>query len=88
MSSPFDVTPRPFWAAPYYQRVWRDHPAEAACGGRKDHGNLYVATTSVDPPVHDGLLILFPSYLLHSALPYTGALDRIVISFNARVLPA
>jgi uncharacterized protein (TIGR02466 family) len=60
----------------------------AAGGGYKDYGNQYLATTSMDPPVRDGLLILFPSYLLHSALPYTGARDRIVISFNSRVLPA
>ena len=42
----------------------------------------------VDPPPRDGLLILFPSYLLHSALPYRGERDRIVISFNSCTVPA
>jgi uncharacterized protein (TIGR02466 family) len=55
-----------------------------ACGGGyKDYGNEYLGTASVDPPPRDGLLILFPSYLLHSALPYRGERDRIVISFNS-----
>lgn len=36
----------------------------------------------------DGQLVLFPSYLHHSATPYAGTRDRIVIAFNARVYPA
>lgn len=56
-----------------------------AGGGRyQDYGNKYI-TAFVDPPIRDGLLILFPSYLLHSGLPYTGNEDRIVLAFNARV---
>jgi hypothetical protein len=30
-------------------------------------------------------VLLFPSYLLHSALAYRGELDRITISFNSQV---
>jgi uncharacterized protein (TIGR02466 family) len=60
----------------------------AAGGGYKDLGNQYLDVTYVDPPPRDGLLILFPSYLLHSALPYRGERDRIVISFNCRIVPA
>jgi uncharacterized protein (TIGR02466 family) len=60
----------------------------AAGGGYKDFGNQYLDTTYVDPPPRDGLLILFPSYLLHSGLPYRGGRDRIVISFNSRTTPA
>lgn len=33
----------------------------------------------------EGLLVLFPSYLRHSATPYRGTKDRIVIAFNSRV---
>jgi len=54
-------------------------------GAFRDFGNSYLNVSYVDPPVRDGLLILFPSYLLHSALPYRGEKDRIVISFNAQV---
>jgi uncharacterized protein (TIGR02466 family) len=60
----------------------------AVGGGYKDYGNQYLDTTYVDPPPKDGLLILFPSYLLHSALPYGGERDRIVISFNSCTAPA
>ena len=31
------------------------------------------------------MVLLFPSYLLHSGLPYRGAQDRIVIAFNTQV---
>ena len=54
-------------------------------GGYKDFGNQYLDFNFVDPPIQDGLLILFPSYLMHSGLPYHGEKDRIVISFNSQV---
>ena len=38
-----------------------------------------------DVPLEDGLLMLFPSYLLHSGLPYRGGQDRVLIAFNAHV---
>ncbi len=53
-------------------------------GAYRDYGNKYLAE-SHDPPISDGLLLLFPSFLLHSGLPYRGTEDRIVIAFNARV---
>jgi uncharacterized protein (TIGR02466 family) len=56
----------------------------ATGGSYRDYGNQYLGITCMDPPPQDGLLILFPSYLLHSALPYQGEKDRIVISFNSR----
>lgn len=34
---------------------------------------------------HDGLMILFPSWLLHTVLPYEGPGERISIAFNANV---
>jgi uncharacterized protein (TIGR02466 family) len=56
-----------------------------AGGGFKDFGNQYLDFNYVDPPLRDGLLLLFPSYLMHSGLPYRGEKDRIVISFNSQV---
>ena len=53
-------------------------------GSYRDEGNRYLHA-SVDPKIQDGLLLLFPSYLMHSGLPYRGAIDRMVIAFNARV---
>jgi uncharacterized protein (TIGR02466 family) len=55
-------------------------------GCYKDYGNKYMDSTYADPPVNDGMLILFLSYLLHSGLPYRGKEDRIVIAFNSRSL--
>jgi len=53
-------------------------------GQYRDYGNRYLAG-SLDFPLEDGLLLIFPSYLLHSGLPYRGSHDRIVIAFNSRV---
>lgn len=36
----------------------------------------------------EGKLIIFPSYVRHSAVPYHGKRDRIIASFNARVRQA
>lgn len=55
-------------------------------GAYRDYGNKYMDFSTIDPPISDGMLLLFPSYLLHSGLPYRGAKDRIVISFNSRSL--
>ena len=52
--------------------------------GYRDWGNRYLVE-EIDVPVEDGLLVLFPSHLRHSGLPYRGSRDRIVIAFNARV---
>ncbi len=54
-------------------------------GAYRDIGNEYLNATYIDPPPRDGNLILFPSYLWHSALPYRGDVDRIIISFNSRI---
>ncbi len=53
-------------------------------GGYRDYGNAYLKRNTVDIPPQDGLLVLFPSYLLHSALAYRGERDRVVIAFNSR----
>lgn len=52
-------------------------------GGYRDFGNQYLSA-SVDPAISDGLLLLFPSFLVHSGLPYEGNRDRVVLAFNAR----
>lgn len=53
-------------------------------GQYRDYGTKYL-TETIDAPLEDGLLLLFPSYLLHAGLPYRGARDRILIAFNAQV---
>jgi uncharacterized protein (TIGR02466 family) len=52
--------------------------------GYRDAGNFH-QFDELDAPVQDGMLVLFPSYLRHSGLPYAGERDRVVIAFNARV---
>jgi len=53
-------------------------------GMTRDYGNAWLGRTYIDVQPMAGRLVLFPSYLLHSALPYRGAEDRIIISFNSR----
>jgi len=51
-----------------------------------DYGNNYLRSNRVDVVPKDGTLVLFPSYLMHSALAYHGTQDRIVISFNSQAV--
>lgn len=53
-------------------------------GATMDYGAAYLNATYADPPIEDGAMIVFPSYLMHSGLPYRGARDRVIISFNSR----
>lgn len=51
-----------------------------------DRGNFWLGNNSgmaIDP--RDGLLVLFPSYLMHYQSLYKGSQDRIVIGFNCIV---
>lgn len=62
----------------YDPRINADHYLDA--------GSQYLNGTGVwDIEPLDGQIVIFPSYLKHSALPYFGRKDRIVIAFNARV---
>ena len=61
----------------FYSPLWHG-------GHYQDYGNAYLNETSVDPPISDGMLLVFPSFLMHSGLPYHGEQDRIVISVNTR----
>ena len=48
-------------------------------------GLEYISMTTHDMVPKNGKLIIFPGFLAHSALPYYGDKDRIVISFNADI---
>lgn len=54
-------------------------------GAHMDLGNAYLQRPHHDVQPEEGLLVIFPSYLEHKALPYEGERDRIVISFNAAI---
>lgn len=51
-----------------------------------DAGTQYLDATGVwDFVPKSGQVVIFPSYLKHSALPYFGSQDRVVIAFNCVV---
>lgn len=62
----------------YDPRVNADHYFDAGAQYLNSHG-----VWDIEPV--DGQIVIFPSYLKHSALPYLGENDRIVIAFNAQV---
>ena len=53
-----------------------------------DYGTTALMTDPADVVPEEGTLVIFPSYLHHSGIPYRGQRDRIVASFNARVWQA
>lgn len=50
-----------------------------------DFGTQAWAQVPVATQPMEGKLVLFPAYVAHSATPYRGQRDRIVLSFNARI---
>lgn len=42
--------------------------------------------SSIDMPAEDGSLIIFPSWILHSGMPYLGKTERIVVAFNCKFI--
>jgi hypothetical protein len=54
-------------------------------GAHMDFGNAYLQPPHVDVAPVPGQLVVFPSWLLHQALPYDGELERVIVSFNASV---
>ena len=64
--------------------VSRFYSPIATGGLLKDFGNAYLASNRVDITPVEGMLLLFPSFLLHSGLPYSGGQDRVLIAFNSR----
>lgn len=51
-----------------------------------DFGSMAFNHNAVSVPPEEGTLVLFPSYVEHSATPYRGTRERIVISFNSHVV--
>lgn len=54
--------------------------------GRYDPGLMVERPIYIRP--EDGMLLLFPNYVLHEQTPYFGQSERIVVAFNCRVLTA
>ena len=54
-------------------------------GAFVDVGNAYLQPPHQDIEPVPGQLLLFPSWLAHQALPYSGEQERIIISFNASI---
>jgi len=54
----------------------------------EDIGSIVCPLNPVQPPPENGKLILFPSHVRHAGVPYHGKRDRILASFNARVIRA
>lgn len=51
-----------------------------------DAGTAYINGNGFwDFQPSDGQIVVFPSYLKHSALPYFGDADRVIIAFNSTV---
>jgi uncharacterized protein (TIGR02466 family) len=54
-------------------------------GAYVDRGNAWMQQATLDVMPQEGDLVLFPSFLLHKAMPYSGDRDRIIVSFNAQI---
>jgi uncharacterized protein (TIGR02466 family) len=54
-------------------------------GAHMDMGNAFMQNATLDVTPEAGDLVLFPAFLPHKAMPYEGAQDRIIVSFNAQI---
>jgi uncharacterized protein (TIGR02466 family) len=92
------IHPNSSWSAIYYLDTGDMDPAKKNGVNRfynPNHG-MYLdagtawltANTSIDIQAESGQLFVFPSWVQHSAMPYHGKKERIVISVNARVQKA
>ncbi len=54
-------------------------------GAHMDMGNAWLQQATLDVAPREGELVLFPAFLPHKAMPYSGEKDRIVVSFNAQI---
>lgn len=61
---------------PYFNRLG---------GAHADFGNAYLQEPHIDIAPEVGKLIIFPSWLPHQAMPYSGDQDRLILSFNASI---
>lgn len=50
-----------------------------------DPGTMAYPQRPVSIKPDEGKLVLFPAYVKHLAVPYSGTRDRIIVSFNSRV---
>jgi hypothetical protein len=78
------VTHPIYGAANGVTRLYGPHFATLG-GAFIDAGNAYLQPPHQDVAPRSGRLLLFPSWLAHKAMPYSGELDRVIISFNASV---
>lgn len=88
--------PNSSWSGIYYIRAG-DSSADSASGVNRfyspwpaaysDIGTRYSSqVSSIDIEPADGELIIFPSWLLHSATVYQGEQDRIIVAFNCKFI--
>jgi hypothetical protein len=54
-------------------------------GAYVDRGNAWMQQSTLDVMPQESDLVLFPSLLPHKAMPYSGDVDRIIVSFNAQI---
>lgn len=89
------IHPNSSWSCIYYLDTG-DMQAGTKNGNNRffnPHNSMYMdigtawntANTSIDIQPQPGMLIVFPSWLPHSALTYYGEQERIVISANCRI---
>ncbi len=78
-------TAHPAWGASNGATRFYGPPFATLGGAHVDAGNAYLLPPHVEVEPVPGQLVLFPSWLAHQALPYDGALDRVIVSFNASV---
>lgn len=89
------VHPNSSWSAIYYLAPGDADPSKKSGVNRfftprtnmySDAGTAWLSsTTSIDIQPAEGVLIVFPSWLPHSAVAYHGDADRIVIALNCRI---
>jgi uncharacterized protein (TIGR02466 family) len=88
--------PNSSWSGIFYVRAGESNAtAKNGCNrfysplipGYTDIGTQWCSrSSSFDMPPTDGELIVFPSWILHSAMPYTGDTERIVVAFNCQFI--
>jgi uncharacterized protein (TIGR02466 family) len=88
--------PNSSWSGIFYVRAGEsDVTTKNGCNrfysplmpGYTDIGTRWCSqSSSFDMPPVDGELIVFPSWILHSAMPYTGDTERIVVAFNCQFI--
>jgi uncharacterized protein (TIGR02466 family) len=88
--------PNSSWSGIFYVRAGEsDVTVKNGCNrfysplipGYTDIGTRWCSqSSSFDMQPTDGQLIVFPSWILHSAMPYTGSTERIVVAFNCQFI--